>query len=51
MTYKHYINQPMNMSERKIYLNIARNPQLMNSLDPNKNHPLIKKYSHISFNI
>ena len=51
MTYKHYIIQPMRMSERKINLNIARNPQLINSLDRNKNHPLIRKYSHIPLSI
>ena len=50
MTYKHYINQPRSMCERKINLNIAKNPHLMNSLDRNKNHPLIRKYSHIPFN-
>ena len=47
MTYKHYINQPMSMLERRINFLIARNPKLINSLDRNKNHPLIRKYSHI----
>ena len=28
MTYEHYINQPMHMCERKINLNIAKNPHL-----------------------
>ena len=50
MSYKHYINQPMSMLERRINFIIARNPQLINSLDRNKNHPLINKYSHIPFN-
>ena len=50
MTYEHYINQPMRMCERKINLNIAQNPELMNVLDRNKIHPLIRKYSHIPFN-
>ena len=36
MTYKHYINQPMSMCERKINLNIATNPHLINSLHPTK---------------
>ena len=49
MSYKHYINQPMYMLERRINFNIARNPQLINSLDRNKNHLLIRKYSHIPF--
>ena len=47
MSYKYYVNQPMSMLERRINFNIARNPRLINSLDRNKNHPLIRKYSHI----
>ena len=47
MSYKYYINQPMSMLERRINFIIARNPQLINSLYRNKNHPLIRKYSHI----
>ena len=31
MTYEHYLNQPMSMCERKINMNIARNPHLINS--------------------
>ena len=50
MSYKHYINQPMSMIGRRINFIISRNPKLINSLDHNKNHPLIKKYSHIPFN-
>ena len=49
MSYKYYINQPMSMLERRINFIIARNPKLINSLDCNKNHPLIRKYSHIPF--
>ena len=51
MTYENYINQPMSMCERKINMNIAKNPQLINSLDRHKNHPLKIKNSHIPFNI
>ena len=47
MSYKQYINNPMSMLERRINFLIARNPKLINSLDRNKNHPLIRKYSHI----
>ena len=47
MSYNYYINQPMSMLERRINFIIARNPRLINSLDRNKNHPLIRKYSHI----
>ena len=49
MAYKRYINQSISMCERKIKNIIARNPHLVNSLDRFKNHPLIKKYSHIPF--
>ena len=49
MTYEYYINQPMSVGERKINMNIARNPRLIKSLDCNKNHPLIRKYLHIAF--
>ena len=37
----------MSMLERRINMIRAKNPQLINSLDRNKNHPLIRKYSHI----
>ena len=50
MTHEHYINQSMHMCEMKINMNIARNPHLINSLDRNKNHLLIRKYLHIPFN-
>ena len=36
MTYEHYINQPMSICERKINMNKARNPHLINSLDRKK---------------
>ena len=39
----------MPMVERRISFIIAKNPQLINSLDCNKNHLLIRKYSHIPF--
>ena len=47
MTCKHYTNHPMSMLERRINFIFAKNPKLMNPLDRNKNHPLIRKYSHI----
>ena len=50
MTYENYINQPMSKCERKINMNIAKNPELINSLDRKKNHTLIRKYSQIPFN-
>ena len=50
MTYEHNMNQPMCMCQLQIKLHVARNPQLINSLNRNKNHLSIKKYSHIPFN-
>ena len=50
-TYGIYINNPMPMVERRINFIIAKYPQLINSLGRNKNHPLIRKFSHIPFNI
>ena len=47
MSYKYYINHPMSMLERRINMIIAKNPQLIKSLNRNINHPLIRKYSHI----
>ena len=47
MSYMYYINQPMSMLERRINFINAKNPQLINSLYRNKNHPLVNKYSHI----
>ena len=47
ISYKQYINNPMSMLERRINFIIARKPKLINCLNRNKNHPLIRKYSHI----
>ena len=40
------------MQAIKLKLNMTnvKNLQFINSLDRNKNHPLIRKYSHIPFN-
>ena len=43
MTYKHYMNQPMQSVELGINMVVARNPELINSLDRNENHPLVRK--------
>ena len=51
MIYEFFMNQSMSMCERKINIIIARNPQLINSLVRNENHPLIREYSHIPHNI
>ena len=37
----------MSMIERRINIVNAKNPKLINSLDRNKKHPLIRKYSNI----
>ena len=50
MTYEQYMKYPMSMVERQIIFNIAKNPEFINMLDRNKNHPLIRKYSHLPFN-
>ena len=50
MTYENYNNQPMNMCERKLNMNNANNPKLINSRGRNKNHHVIRKSSHILFN-
>ena len=44
MSYKYYLNNPMSMLERRINYIIAKNPKLINALDKNKKHPLIRKY-------
>ena len=44
MSYKYYLNNPMSMLERRINYIIAKNPKLINALDRNKKHPLIRKY-------
>ena len=40
----------MSMVERHIIFNIAKNPDLIITVDRTKNHPLIRKYSRITFN-
>ena len=49
MTYKYYKNLPKGMVERRSKNIIAKNPSIINKLNRNTNHPLIRKYSHIPF--
>ena len=35
--------------ELRLNVILAKNPQLINALDRNKNHPLIRKDSHVPF--
>jgi len=48
MTYFFYINNPMPMVERKINMNIAKNPHLINALDRSIDHPMIRKFSYVT---
>ena len=41
----------MPICEIKINMNIAKKSDLINSLNRFHNHPLIRKFSHILFNI
>ena len=50
MKYEHFIKQPMPAIQLKTNIYLAKHPQLIIALDRNKNHPLIRKVSHISFN-
>ena len=43
ITYRQYLKLPMHAVERKKNKNIAETPELINILDRNKNHPLIRK--------
>ena len=47
MTYKYHMNQPMQSVESRISMGFAKNPQLINLFNRNKNPPLIRKDSHI----
>ena len=49
MNYKYYIRQLMQLIERRLIINIAKNPQLLNSLKKGSDQPLIRKYIHIPF--
>ena len=50
MTYKNYMNSPMSMLERRINMVIAKNPQLIKSLDTKENHPITRKYDYLLLN-
>ena len=46
MTHNHYLNQPMQMVERRLNFVIDRCPQLINALDRSKKLHLDRKNSH-----
>ena len=50
MNYKYYLNQLMQMIEKRLSLIIAKNPKLINSLNRGSDHPLIRKYIDVPFN-
>ena len=50
VNYKYNLNQPMQLIERRLNKNTAKNPQLINALNRGKDHPLIRKYTDIPFN-
>ena len=47
MTYEHYLQQPKSMLEWKLNVILAKNPQLIKSLNRSQIHPLIRKNSYI----
>ena len=49
MTYEYYTHKYLNPLETKLNIIIAKNPKWLDNI--NIKHLLIKKYSHISFNI
>ena len=51
MSYNYYLNQPMQTIERRLNMNIAKNPQLINSLKRGGDHSLIRKYIDIPVKI
>ena len=50
MTHKYYLKQLKPMCEIKLNEIIAKNPKLINCLNRNIYHPLIRKFSNIPFN-
>ena len=49
MNYKYYLNEPMQTIERRLNMNIAKNSQLINSLNRGSDHPLNRNYRPIPF--
>ena len=48
-TYEFSIKHNMHAVEWRSNMNIAKNAQLINSLDRSINHPLIKKFNNVPF--
>ena len=49
MTYEYYLKQTKSMCELKMNEIVARNPKIINCLNRNSLHTLIRKYSNIPF--
>ena len=47
MTYFMYMNCPMSAVERKININLNKNPDLINTFDGAIDHPMIRRFSFI----
>ena len=50
MTHKNYMNSPMSMLETRINMIIAKNPQLLKSINIKKNHTITRKYDYLLLN-
>ena len=50
MTYEYYLQQPKTMLEWKLNAIVAKNPELLKSLNRSHNHPLFRKYQRINEN-
>ena len=50
MTYNYYLKKPKPMVETRLNMIIAGNPKLINCLNRDISHPLIRKYNNIPFN-
>ena len=47
MTYYFYMNSPMSSVERKININLNKNPDLINIFDRTIDHPMIRKFRFV----
>ena len=45
MTYYFFMNTPMSAVERKININLNKNPDLINIFDRTIDHPMIRKFN------
>ena len=49
ISYRFNTNSPMIMIERRVNINIAKNPLIIKSLNMCKNHPSKRKYCQLSY--